>query len=282
MKEPTLTGEPIQRAGLPVAATARAFVLETEPAGPERTLAHRVADLARHWRAVAVGAAIVGGGALWWQVREAQQRAYVVLVENASFPAESGIPAISKHDLAAMINTMAVDSDEGGILPDGAWLEAAAPKVGDLVRVTIRLENADPKGAERSARSVADSLEAAIDRNFKPRIAAAEGYLRSQIEVTNQSAAQAEALLRDELPQAIKSDRADLVGRVDELRARAAAMTMRLPMIRGPKLVSPPTLLEDPGTPRRAGIVALAALVGGVVGGSLGVLAGGVRAVLRG
>lgn len=281
MKEPGPHGEPIQRTGLPVPTTARAFVLEEAPAGPERTLAHRVADLARHWRAVAIGALILGGGTAYWQVREARERAYVVLVENASFPAESGISAISKHDLAAMINTMAVDSDEGGILPDDAWLEATAPKVGDLVRVTIRLENPDPKAAERSARSVADALEAAIDRNFKARITAAEGYLRSQIEVTTQSAAQAEAMLKDEMPQTIKSDRADLVGRVDELRARAAAMTMRIPMIRSPKIVSPPTLIEDPGSARRGGMVALAALAGGCIAGSLAVLTSRVRHVLH-
>lgn len=266
--------------GHPIAA--RAFVIEDA----ERLLLPRrgpvdfIADIARHWRAGVLGALIVGGASVAWQVRNAGERQFVLLVESATLPAESGVQAITKHDLAAIINSMAVPTDSGGVLPPGATLDASVPKTGDLVRVTITLQSQASESLGDSAKAIASELSKRLGELFAPRVASAKAYLESQAEVTRQSITHLDALIAKESDATPPSDRSVLLAQLDQLRARGAATAVRASQLAGPSAVELPIEQEDPGTLRRVGLVAVAAGLGGLLSAALAALCGKVHSAL--
>lgn len=266
-----------------MSVTARAIIIDESPGHTQRHeqgAIQRIADVVRHWRAALAGAIIAGGLAAAWQVSDARERMYVVLIENAALPLESGVTPIAKHDLAAMINAMASGSTESaGFALDGT-LEATVPKAGDLVRITIGVTAPDRQTSDETAQRIANLLTAAVDGAFKTRVDSAREYLDSQVEVTKQSLLQVEAMIAEDPPAGWKSDRADLVRRADELRARAAALVVRAGQLKSPQLVSAPTPQDPVGLAKRTGFVVLAAAAGAVAAGAAAAIAGKVRIAL--
>ncbi|MBL9140774.1 MAG: hypothetical protein JNK53_02805 [Phycisphaerae bacterium] len=284
MNDAGAMGDPSPRNPQPLSVTTRAILIDESGGSAgrhDRSMIDRMADLVRHWRAALMGALVVAAVATAWQANAAREQTYVALIENATLPGDAGVAPIAKHDLAAMINAMAAGSEESGLLPEDGYLDASVPKVGDLVRITIVLRTPDSKAGLVTARDVIKDLTAAIDETFKPRLASAEAYLKAQIEVTKQAIVQVDAMLAEETPTQGKSDRADLVRRTDELRARAASLEIRVTQLSGPRVFAPPAPQDDPSLLHRAGLVGLAAAAGALAFGAIAAIAESVRKTLR-
>lgn len=284
MNDAGAMGDPSPRQAKPLTVTTRAILIDEGSAGGvagDRGMIYRVAEVVRHWRAALLGGLIVAAVATAWQANEARRQTYVALIENASLPLDAGVPPIAKHDLAAMINAMAAGSAESGLLPADGYLEASVPKVGDLVRITISLNTSDPKAGLDTARKVTQDLATKMDEMFKPRLESAAKYLNSQIEITRQAAAEVEAMLAEDPPPGWKSDRADLIRRADEMRARGASLEVRVTQLAGPQVFSQPAPQDDPSMLHRAGVVGLAAALAAVACGAFAAAASHVRRVLQ-
>jgi len=159
-------------------------------------------------------------------------------------------------------------------------MDASVPKTGDLVRVTISLQSGADGALGDKAKSIAAEMSRRLGELFAPRVASAKAYLESQAEVTRQSIAHLDALITKETDATPPSDRSVLLAQLDQLRARGAASAVRASQLAGPSAVELPIEQDDPGTLRRAGLVAVAALLGAMAASALAALCSKVHGAM--